>query len=35
MLLFSIKEINGNDNGKHAETLTVFMLQYKQDQIFL
>lgn len=25
MLLFSIKEINGNDKGKHVEKLTVFL----------
>lgn len=25
MLLFSIKEVNGNDNGKHVEKLTVFL----------
>lgn len=25
MLLFSIKEINGNYNGKHVEKLTMFL----------
>jgi len=25
MLLCSIKEVNGNDNGKHVEKLTMFL----------
>lgn len=25
MLLFSVKDVNGNDNGKHVENSTVFL----------